>query len=119
MAAQAVIQYPAAMYQVMNRGDRREAKRPWDATTGKELATAQAHSKGLFNARFSPDGRRIVTTSYDLTARVWDASTDRQLFSLPAGHDFTVEDADFSPDGRFIATAGDRLVKLWDAKQWR
>ena len=36
-------------------------------------------------ARFSPDGRFVVTASHDGTARVWDAFTGEQLLEFRAG----------------------------------
>ena len=40
----------------------------------------------MTSAAFSPDGSRIVTASYDKTARVWDAATDKRIAIL-IGHD--------------------------------
>ena len=34
-----------------------------------------AHAGPVENASFSPEGGRIVTASYDRTARVWDVRT--------------------------------------------
>ena len=35
----------------------------------------------MASAAFSPDGTRVVTASYDHTARVWDADTGKLLYS--------------------------------------
>ena len=53
---------------------------------------------------FSPDGRLIVTTSDDETARLWKASSG-QLVVVLKGHTSNVRSAAFSPDGRRIVTA--------------
>ena len=37
------------------------------------------------SAAFSPDGSRVVTASYDNTARLWDAMTGAALATL-SGH---------------------------------
>jgi hypothetical protein len=57
----------------------------------------------------SPDGRSVVTTSFDSTVRVWDRATGRQLatFDLGASSWFP---AQFSPDGNLI------LVTTLDGK---
>jgi WD40 repeat protein len=47
-------------------------------------------------AVFSPDGDRIVTASWDKTARIWDAATGVVLRELK-GHDGAVFFAAFSP----------------------
>jgi WD40 repeat protein len=33
----------------------------------------------VWTASFSPDGARIVTGSYDRTARLWDATTGQEI----------------------------------------
>ena len=77
------------------------------------------------SASFSPDGSRIVTASDDKTAKVWDANTGAELFSLK-GHTGPVHSASFSPDGSRILTAAYHFsaetlsmltdVKVWDAR---
>ena len=51
----------------------------WDAATGQPLGAPLAHQDGVASAAFSPDGTRVVTASYDRTARVWDAATGQPL----------------------------------------
>jgi WD40 repeat protein len=41
------------------------------------------------SAAFSPDGTRIVTASYDGTARIWDAATAKEIAVL-RGHERSV-----------------------------
>jgi len=65
---------------------------------------------------FSPDGTRIVTGSWDQTAKVWDAVTGEERLTF-RGHKGIIFSVSFSPDGTHIATGGgDRTVCVWDAK---
>lgn len=41
--------------------------------------------RSLYSARFSPDGKTIVTTSRNIIAIIWDAESGRKLHSLE-GH---------------------------------
>jgi WD40 repeat protein len=68
------------------------------------------------SARFSPDGNRVVTSSWDNTARIWNIAGPRAEVKL-VGHAGYVNDAAFSPgDGRYVATAArDNEVILWDS----
>ena len=40
-----------------------------------ELLTLKGHTDIVYSASFSPDGSRIVTGSWDKTAKVWDAKS--------------------------------------------
>ncbi|MCE9604419.1 MAG: protein kinase [Planctomycetia bacterium] len=70
-------------------------------------------------ARLSPDGRRIVTASYDGTARLWDASTSEPA-APPLVHAGPVTWAEFNSDGSLLATCSDdKTVRLWEAASGR
>src|SRR5207245_7474555 len=74
------------------------------------LAKLEGHSDAVYQAEFSPDGQRIVTASWDKTARVWNAANG-QLVAKLEGHSGAVWHAAFSPDGQRIVTAsGDKTA---------
>ncbi|KAH6853164.1 hypothetical protein B0I37DRAFT_291894, partial [Chaetomium sp. MPI-CAGE-AT-0009] len=54
-----------------------EEIRVWDAATGAERhAACVARSFGpVYTVMLSPDGRRIVSGSFDTTVREWDTAT--------------------------------------------
>ena len=64
---------------------------------------------------FSPDSQRILSTSEDGTARLWDARSGAPL-APPMITGKTVSHGLFSPDGRFAATACEGgPAQVWDA----
>jgi WD40 repeat protein len=74
------------------------------------------HERGVNRAHFSPDGKWVLTSSLDGTARVWDASTGDPV-SQPMRHKGKLADAEFSPDGRSVLTGSkDGVARLWDAR---
>ncbi len=86
----------------------------WDASTGSLETALRGHTGVVTQASFSPDGGRLLTASFDGTARVWDAASGKELLCLR--HDGAIRNAVFSTDGRFIATASvDRTACVWDA----
>jgi WD40 repeat protein len=78
------------------------------------------HHRGVVaQAVYSPDGKRIVTASYDRTARIWDAENGHLLLTL-AEHTDRVYAAAFSPDGNRVVTASrDETARVWDAESGR
>lgn len=87
----------------------------WDVFTGKvikELLHKNGHQ--INSAEFSSDGRRIVTSSNDMTAIIWEVASGKPTHSLK-GHSAWVTRAEFSPDGkRIITTSPDKTTKVWD-----
>jgi WD40 repeat protein len=84
--------------------------------TGTELAVLRGHEREVYCAAYSPDGSRVVTTSYDKTARIWDAATAQEIAVL-RGHEDYVVSAAYSPDGARIITASvDKTARIWDAR---
>lgn len=73
------------------------------------------------SANFSPKGDRIVTGSWDSSARIWNAATGADELKLAGadGHTAFVNSAVFSPDleGQWVLTSSDDgTAKLWDSK---
>jgi len=64
-------------------------------------------------AAFSPDGARILTTSYKIL-RIWDVASAKEIAVL-RGHEAAISHAHFSPDGARIVTASDdKTARIWD-----
>jgi WD40 repeat protein len=63
------------------------------------------------SANFSPDGKQIVSASWDKSLKLWDlAGNCLQTF---VGHTAMVSSANFSPDGKQIVSASmDNNLKL-------
>src|SRR5207302_314128 len=73
------------------------------------------HRDGVAGCAVSPDGRFIVSASYDSTLKVWDAATGAERFTL-FSYTGAVMGCAVSPDGRFIVSAClDGTLKVWDA----
>ena len=84
-----------------------------------QVAVFTGHTDRLRSVAFSPDGRRIVTGSFDNTARVWDAETG-QPTALLSGHADRVISVAFSPDGQRIVTGSyDKTTRIWDISTGR
>jgi len=80
-----------------------------------ESARLEGHAYAVYNAAFSPDGQRVVTASWDKTARVWNAAGG-QLITKLEGHSDGVVSAAFSPDGQRVVTASfDKTARVWNA----
>ena len=79
-----------------------------------ELAVLEGHAGWVRTVTVTPDSSRIVSTSADRTARIWDARTGAELEVL-AGHTDRVFGVAGTPDGRRIVSgAGDNTVRIWD-----
>jgi WD40 repeat protein len=96
--------------------------RQWDLQS-VEVASFGPHRPVTF-ADFSPDQSRVVTASWDHSARLWDAQSGQPVATLDAhsagdlgGHTATVNCAVFAPGGGQVLTASeDGTVRLWDVQ---
>jgi WD40 repeat protein/serine/threonine protein kinase len=100
----------------------------WSTTEpGAAPVVLSGHADDVHWAEFSPDGSRVVSASRDRTARIWDASTGREILRL-AGHSGSVAEARFLGGGRCVLTRSadsplgsavpdsDSTARLFDAR---
>ncbi|TWU24730.1 WD40 domain-containing protein [Bythopirellula polymerisocia] len=89
--------------------------RLWNVDTRKQLVRFSPHG-AVADADVSPDGRWVVTGSWDQSAKIWDTHTGKAVRKLDGVHQGYVNSVQFSPDGKRILTASDdRTAQLWDA----
>ena len=85
----------------------------WSFPQLEPLLVLQGHTDAVMDFRFSPDGRRLATTSIDKTIKLWDMETGQELLTLPL--DAVAYNLAFSPDGRRLAAAGNGgVIRIWD-----
>ena len=73
----------------------------------------RGHTLGVLSLAFSGDGSRLLSSSRDATARLWDTHSAQTIQSLP-GHSGTVWSAAFLPGDASVVTGGnDGTVRLW------
>ena len=85
------------------------------ASTHRPVGRALVHPGIVKNLAFSPDGRRLVTSTYETKAEparmhLWESRTQTHLGSHPAD----VLRLEVSPDGREVASG----TRDWSARMW-
>lgn len=87
----------------------------WDAVNGTSIRVLQGHSDIVHSAVFSPDGKTVLTAGggYDLTVRLWEVETGRQIYSVPGGPGYRT--LFFFPDGQNFY-AGDIVFNTSDGQ---
>ena len=80
----------------------------FDATSQTEprLVLPIGHTDFINSAVFSPDSKLVLTASDDKTAKIYEASTGKELQVL-SGHLERINSAIFSPDNKLALTASD------------
>jgi WD40 repeat protein len=80
-----------------------------DTMDGRVLHSLPRHENAVFKARFLPGGGQLATVSVDATVRLWDLSTESELFALrlPANQPLPIPLWDFdlrcTPTGCWLA----------------
>lgn len=88
----------------------------YDVDKRCERAVLKGHKGAVAAVAFSPDGRTLMTGSWDETVRLWDVATgtERANFKWGIGRVYC---AAYAPDGLRLAAGGDLgRVVVWDAE---
>ncbi len=91
-----------------------------DLQSGSVLVRLKGHTSPLISALFDPEGKRVVTTSVDGRAKIWDAHTGIEIRTLGPPQGPAIFHASFSPDGTKLATGGeDGIARIMDVATGR
>ena len=70
------------------------------------------HDATINSVSFSPDGKYVVSGSADETARVWEATSGKEVARMI--NNSQVSPVAFSPDGKYVVLgSGDGIVRVW------
>lgn len=92
------------------------AARPVGAQDGgpvKARADLKGHGHVVAAVRFTPDGRGLVSGSWDETVRWWNTETGAPQHTWTEPTDW-IETVAISPDGKTLLAASQRAVDVWD-----
>jgi WD40 repeat protein len=90
----------------------------WDGSSGDQLFKIEWDngSQASFDARWSPDGDRLVISNENGTAWILDAHSGVKLHALSGQHEDYI-DPKWSPTGdRLLTTSLDGYAVVWDAQ---
>ena len=91
----------------------------WGRCQGDSLWTFRGHTNFCSCAVFSPDGKTLVTASFDQTVRIWDVAkkTSVQRLTGFAGP-IQRNSVTWSPDGAMLAVADGADIHLFETTRW-
>lgn len=85
----------------------------WALDAGHER-TREGHSGYVAGVTATPDGKRVVSASWDKTLKLWNVETGRVMRTME-GHADRVRGVAVTPVGKKVVSASwDTTLRLWD-----
>jgi hypothetical protein len=88
---------------------------PARAAEGLLLRTINGHSRVIYAAALSPDGKVLASASVDNTIKLWNVSDGALLRTLGSRAGYSNALAFFPGGGRLASADSDGVIRIWDA----
>ena len=86
----------------------------WEVATGKEIGKLAGHGSWVSYLIFSPDGKKLTSSSADQTIRIWDVDSQKCVDVL-RGHRQEIWSLTRLPDDKTLISGGkDGTICFWD-----
>lgn len=96
-------------------GNRYGTAELWDAIGWKRIRIFRGHTHRVTSVALSPDGSNVLTSSWDLTVKLWDTKMGQEVCTFSGEEWRYVGPVAFSPDGGKVLTgSGDGVARIWD-----
>lgn len=86
----------------------------WNLKTLQKVFILDGHNNPITALAVTPDGKQVISASFDKTIKVWDIKSEEEIFNFIA-HDESIYDILITVDGKSIISASkDKTVKVWN-----
>jgi len=89
----------------------------WDTTTWRVRQSFSGHQAGISGIAYTPDLKRLITSSWDHSLRIWDIASGKNIKTIKSAHKGRVYGAKLplDSDRPIVVTGGaDKTVKIWN-----
>jgi len=94
------------------RGEWVEPVKLSDFEKGKGIRTLKGHNGTIMSVFVTPDGKYIVSGSFDKTIKIWDFEKGEEIRTLRGD---SISSVFVTPDGKYIVSGSyDKTIKIWD-----
>lgn len=88
----------------------------WDEVNNKWVSVINYQKNWAYSCAFSPDGKKVITPSYDGTIKIWDVNIGECIQILNANICRCPGSASFSNDGKLIVSGSSKSIRIWDCE---
>ena len=85
--------------------DEKGSLKIWDVATKQCIANLDGHSTNIATCRYSPDGQYLISSSWDKTLKLWNATTFQPITTLIGNSERRECAFVWSPNSRYVAAA--------------
>ncbi|KAJ5075902.1 lissencephaly-1 [Anaeramoeba ignava] len=87
----------------------------WDIESGEMIESVKGHTNIVQDIDWNEDGKFLVTSSADMSVKVYDSQRDWNCIKTLTGHEHNVSGVAFVPKKpQVISCSRDNTIKLWD-----